>query len=456
MSDVVSREEASLQISRSRTLKEVKQLMRSEGVRLWLVGGWVRDFFLGGEFSDIDMIVDTSDSDRVRKYVTGLSARLGGTAVALDRERGYWRLADVPQGHLDFAARQGDTIEEDLGRRDFTVNAVAWDIAAGEFVDPCGGIADCQQRILRAVSEKNLAEDPLRNLRAWRFLCTRRLTPGVELEEQVRRHAPALRQAAGERINEELYRIFAGDIVGKFDFSLRTGVFAALWPELKDCVPQIKKRLEMWKLWNNNLWGRSQDWEFLERKYWQEEIRCERSRALFAGLALLLGGTGKPGAQAGSLNSRVYLDTAAHRFSLSRKERNMLYLIGLHASTAELLLQGHSAKGEWFDFFRSTGNEAAFVLLYAWLSAVDVNNEQNLPGNGNKMLRDFFEKGSTYCPQVPLAVKSLLERYPQLQGPRIGELTEHLARTCAVQGGLNEEQAWKTAEDFMKQDQEIG
>ena len=163
----------------------------------------------------------------------------------------------------------------------------------------------------------------------------------------------------------------------------------------------------MWKLWNNNLWGRFQDWEFLERKYWQEEIRCERSRALFAGLALLLGGTGKPGAQAGSLNSRVYLDTAAHRFSLSRKERNMLYLIGLHASTAELLLQGHSAKGEWFDFFRSTGNEAAFVLLYAWLSAVDVNNEQNLPCNCNKMLIDFFEKGSTYCPQVPLAVKSL-------------------------------------------------
>ena len=456
MSAVVSVEEARRQISRSQTLAEATQLMRSGGVRLWLVGGCVRDFFLGRSFSDIDIVVDTSESGLVREYVTGLSERLGGTVVALDRERGYWRLADMPQDHLDFAARQGGTIEEDLSRRDFTVNAVAWDVEAGDFIDPCGGIADCQQRILRAVSENGLAEDPLRCLRAWRFLCTHRLTPCGELEGQIRRRAPALRQAAGERVNEELYRILSGDITGQFEFAQRAGIITALWPELADCLPRAKKRLEMWKLWNSGRWGSSEEWGSLERLYWDEPIRCERSRYLAVGLALLLGAPWEPGYKNGGLSSRAYLDKAVQRFSLSRKERNLLYLIGLHASTAELLLQGNSAKGEWFDFFRNTGSEAAAVLLYARLSAVDVKAGPNLPGSCNIMLRDFFEKGSTYCPQVPLAVKSILEKYPLLQGPKIGELTELLARTCAVRGELNEEQAWRIAEDFVNRYQEIG
>lgn len=450
MSVFISREEAEQQIRQSRTLAEVKTLISREGLRLWLVGGWVRDFFMGRGFSDVDMIVDTRESSQVQRYVAKLAERLGGSVVALDKERGYWRLANVPQDHLDFAARQADTIEEDLKKRDFTINAVAWDVLGDEFVDPWGGIADCQRGVLRALSEDNLAADPLRNLRAWRFLCTRCLVPSPELEGQIRRQVPALRQIAGERVNEELSRIFAGDIVGQFDFALRSGIFAALWPELAANAVHIAESLKHWKLWKQFPWGKRQTWEQAERKYWEEPIRCGRSRYMLLGLALLLGG-GRVQSACKAFRNAANLDSFVQRFSLSRKERKIINLIGLHSDTAEMLLQGQSLREKWFDFFRSTGCEAAVVLLYAWLSQPESLIGQSLPGNGSNMLKDFFENGSAYCPQVPLAVKLLLEKYPQLQGAKIGELTDYLARASAVRGGLTEEQAWQIAGDFINQ-----
>ncbi len=456
MNMIISKEEARRRISGSRMLAAVKELMQSARVKLWPVGGCIRDCFFARDCSDIDMIVDTAESGKVQELVSGLAGRLGGTVVPLDCERGYWRLADIPQGHLDFAAMQADSIEKDLGKRDFTINAITWDMERDDFFDPYGGIDDCQNKRLRSLSEKNLAFDPLRSLRAWRFLCTLGLSPDAELEGQIRRQVRGLERIAGERINEELYKTFAGDILGHYDFACKTGLTEVLWPEVRDSRQTVKKRLRLWKRWYSERWGSANAWGEAEWRYWDEDIRCERRRCMLVGLALLLGSADNCGSLSARFGSRAYLDKVSKRFSLSRKERNILYLIGLNAQTAELLLQGQASRGEWFDFFRRTGQEAAAVLLYVWLGAADEQTVGYLPGNAAIMLRDFFERGSAYCPQVPLAVKLILERYPQLQGCKIGELTEYLARRSAIQGGLSEQQSWDIVGDFMKQYEEIG
>ncbi|MGH9399538.1 MAG: hypothetical protein ACRD00_04155, partial [Thermoanaerobaculia bacterium] len=99
------------------------------------------------------------------------------------------------------------SIERDLGRRDFTVNAIALSLPKGEPLDPFGGIADLARRRLRAVLAKNFEEDPLRALRAARFLATHGLRADAHTERVCRRAAPGLSDVAPERIRAELARL---------------------------------------------------------------------------------------------------------------------------------------------------------------------------------------------------------------------------------------------------------
>ena len=104
---------------------------------------------------------------------------------------------------VDLAEIAGASIEEDLKRRDFTVNAMAFDLTTRQWLDPFGGREDLAAGRLRALSAKNLAEDPLRVLRAARFLATHELVPDAGTSRACRRVAPRLADVAAERIRAE-------------------------------------------------------------------------------------------------------------------------------------------------------------------------------------------------------------------------------------------------------------
>ncbi len=108
---------------------------------------------------------------------------------------------------VDLAGIEGASIEEDLKRRDFTVNAMAFDLAARKWLDPFGGLADLSAGRLRQVAPENLAEDPLRVLRAARFLATHGLEPDADTSRVSRLVAPALATAAPERLRAEWVKI---------------------------------------------------------------------------------------------------------------------------------------------------------------------------------------------------------------------------------------------------------
>ena len=111
---------------------------------------------------------------------------------------------------MDVTALRADTIEQDLGARDFTVNAVAVPLRGGEPIDPTGGIGDAESRRLRAVSEAVFSDDPLRLLRAARIAATHSLEIDEETARLARSQAGLATEAAGERQFAELRGMLGG------------------------------------------------------------------------------------------------------------------------------------------------------------------------------------------------------------------------------------------------------
>ena len=196
------------------------------GRSAWIVGGALRDALLGIPVAEIDAAVDGDPEPLAR----ALEAAGRGRAVFLSKDRPgprVFRLA-AGGGELDLAAIEGATIEEDLARRDFTVNALALPAAGGPLVDPFGGAEDLARRALRGVRERNFHDDPLRTLRAARLIATLGLSPDARLLAWSRAAAAGLGGVAAERISAELARLLAAPRAAPaLAWSARAGILGA-------------------------------------------------------------------------------------------------------------------------------------------------------------------------------------------------------------------------------------
>jgi tRNA nucleotidyltransferase (CCA-adding enzyme) len=167
----------------------------------FLVGGSVRDALLGrdSEYLDLDFVLP----DGVVEVAKAIARHYKAGFVLLDAERQIARVV-FAQGTVDFAQQVGPTLESDLWRRDFTINAIAYNPQRDRFVDPLQGCHDLQRRIIRMVSPENLEEDPLRLLRAYRQSAQLGFTLDPATQEAIRQFAPLLHRIAAERVQSEL------------------------------------------------------------------------------------------------------------------------------------------------------------------------------------------------------------------------------------------------------------
>jgi poly(A) polymerase len=196
----------------------------------WIVGGALRDELLGRPVRDVDLVV-AGDPERAARET---AARVGGPVFRLSEAFGAWRVIDRRDGRVfDFSPLQGATIEEDLARRDFTVNAMARPREGGELIDPFGGRADLNSRTLRVLGAQAYESDPLRPLRLVRFASELGFTSDPETERLTRYAAPRVAQAAGERLFAELRRLVIADgVLDGLRLADRLGVLAGVLPEL--------------------------------------------------------------------------------------------------------------------------------------------------------------------------------------------------------------------------------
>ncbi|MBA2793713.1 MAG: HD domain-containing protein [Thermoleophilaceae bacterium] len=200
------------------------------GGEAWLVGGVVRDWLLGRELTDVDIAVPGDAAEAARS----VAAALKGPAFPLSEAFGAWRAIDRERRlTCDVTPLQGATIEEDLGHRDFTVNAMAVPLGGGELIDPHGGAADLAGRRLRVLGAGAYDADPLRTLRAVRLAAELGLELDAETERLTRVAAPRLSEPSPERVFAELRRLVsAPEALQGLELAARLEVLGAILPEL--------------------------------------------------------------------------------------------------------------------------------------------------------------------------------------------------------------------------------
>jgi len=179
-------------------LKRIAELFTPDD---YLVGGCVRDFCLGIPPADFDLV---SFGD-VWTLAERIALRLGSHAFWMDKTRAIARIAQAnPPIKIDVCAPKAATITADLAERDITINAMALHPSTQALIDPLEGLADLEQRRIRIIAEKNLADDPLRVLRCLRFSLQLDFSFSEETRCALRRQAPYLTAVAPERIKQEL------------------------------------------------------------------------------------------------------------------------------------------------------------------------------------------------------------------------------------------------------------
>jgi poly(A) polymerase len=228
-------------LKRSKILEAVRRLTHRRKEKVFLVGGAIRDLFLGRPLGkDFDFAV-TGDVESLAKEVAN---EVEGHAFPLEESLGTWRVTlkkRKRKTELDFSRLQGKDIFEDLRRRDFTVNSMAvglMDIfqpANSPLIDPLQGIVDLKNRVLRANSEESLRQDSLRMLRAFRFASTLKFSVEEETLKMIHRNRGLIQRSAGERIRAEFFVALAEEGAGLFLRNLHhTGLLGEIFPEVRE------------------------------------------------------------------------------------------------------------------------------------------------------------------------------------------------------------------------------
>lgn len=192
-------------------------------IKVYEVGGSIRDSFLGLENKDLDYSVEAPSFEAMLEWVESTHQKVFLvkpeylTIRALDQDG---KAKDYVMCRKDGAysdQRRPDSVEigtifDDLARRDFTINAIAKDVESDSIIDPHGGVADLEEGILRAVgsAKERFREDPLRILRAIRFAITKELTLDEEISEILLdpKWAGEIRTVSVERVREEIHKCF--------------------------------------------------------------------------------------------------------------------------------------------------------------------------------------------------------------------------------------------------------
>jgi len=199
---------------------QLLECLQRDGHEAVLAGGCIRDLLRGAPVRDWDIATSARPERSLVLFPRAVPTGLRHGAI----------MAPCAAGPVDVTTFRGASLAEDLARRDFTINAMAWDPLRNAWHDPHGGRADLAAQTLRAVgrAEDRLAEDPLRALRAARLLAALNLRMDPALREALPGAAEALAQVAPERIRSELQRLLLAPQAGRGISLLRHSTLEAV------------------------------------------------------------------------------------------------------------------------------------------------------------------------------------------------------------------------------------
>ncbi len=243
---------------------KIASILKDGGFRSYLVGGAVRDQLLGLEATDYDLCTDALPEDVIalfRKVIpTGIKH---GTVTVLMKGQGYevttFRIdGKYSDGRRPDAISFTPDLTEDLKRRDFTINSIAYDVLEKKIYDPNGGREDLKKGIIRAIGipEERFREDGLRSIRACRF--------ASQLEFEIEEHTLAgighclfnIPDLSRERVYEELVKIMKTPRPSlAFHLFQDTGVLSLILPELSECSGVSQKGMHDYDVFEHLLYS---------------------------------------------------------------------------------------------------------------------------------------------------------------------------------------------------------
>ncbi len=369
-------------------VRRVLEAAAGTGAHLYLVGGYLRDAIMGRygpdhPAMDFDYAVEGKQAVPLARQLAG---SLGGHFVLLDQELDTARVVFDSGQMLDFAGCTGGTIENDVRRRDFTVNALVWDPEAPDDVlDLTGGLADLERRRIRAIAEQNFLDDPLRMLRAYRFSTVLDGAIEDETRRMISRHSSLLGRSAPERISYELFLIAnAGPAAATLKDMGETGLLEVIFPELRATRKVPRNAFHHLALWEHSLETVAQaalrlpELPQAVREDLQAELSAGVTRLGATRIACLLHDIGKPDTWQVSPDGRhsfyghdrlgaEMCEAVADRLKWSRQvSRFVVKLVRWHLRPGQLFHQGPPTRRAVHRFYRSIGQDVPPLMVLAF------------------------------------------------------------------------------------------
>ena len=433
-------------------VKSIMPFVSNEKEHAYIVGGFVRDCLLGKQSSDVDIVVAKGCG---HAYATKLAQYLEGFFVELDNVNNIYRVVFPDKTHyVDIADCTGESIQDDLKRRDFTINALAFDLFNSEIIDVVSGMQDLKNGIIREISEFNIIDDPIRILRAFRFKSQLGFEFSDDLKTILNKHAFKLDSTAKERVNVELIKLFGGEHAVETIIELdELGVLEKLIPEvveIKKIPPNSHHHLD---LFNHSLETVNQVQLFYQnscddvKQHLEDECFGGQKRICYLKFASFLHDVGKPATW------QIEPETGRHRFimhdsigadvvvstlkNLKFSKKQISYIqkiIKNHIYPAGVVTSDEVTEKARLRFFRKMEDEVNDLIAIAYadrMSALgpDITKdmlEKNINGL-NVLLKQYLQEKSKLAPLPKLLDgKEIMELLGISASPELGKVIAKL------------------------------
>ena len=485
-------------------LEKIKDLLPQDQ-EIYLVGGAVRDLLMSRFSPDLDFALPTNGITVARK----IANKLGADFMVLDDERDTGRVVviheDDSRTYLDFATYRGANLEEDLRARDFTINAIAFNLHDQTMIDPTGGGNDIRAKIIRACSPTSLSDDPVRILRAVRQAAGFGFNIEKNTRELMKQASDQVGRVSIERLRDEVFKILNGP---KASASLRAldmlGVLPHLMPELPKMKGVEQSAPHVYDVWTHTLYVM----DYLDQILADLRVgyNAEKTNDMFTGLlglrlgryreqiadylskplnkdrtlrsllflAALYHDVCKPDTKTLDENGRIrffdhdnkgadVVTARAQAFNLSNDEAERLHVIvrnhmRFHFFADRLMKENQTpSRKAIYRYFRDSGKAGIDLILLAladvrgtqgpsltidtWTAYLDV---------ARILLENYWEKPEEVVNPPRLADGNDLMKELQLApGPIIGQLLEHIRENQAAGKIETKEQALAFAREEL-------
>ncbi len=467
-------------------LQPVYRFAKAKKIKLYIVGGILRDILLGREKENPD--IDFCLKKGAINFGRQLSREIKAGFVVLDKEHGACRLVKRIKNKtytLDLTDFRGKTLEDDLLHRDFTINAIALDLGKvfvnnipnDLLIDPCGGIEDLQRKIIKVVNKKSFSEDPLRILRAFSFACRLGFNVEPETSKLAKLEKGKLSQVSNERVRDELFKIFDSPCTFNYLVTMdKLKILKIIFPEIEKMRGIGQGPYHHLDVWQHTLETVRQLEVLIDglknnkeiQDYLNDIISSERRRYALIKLGAFLHDVGKPQAMRHkdgktifhgheSIGARIVQDIS-RRLRLSNDEIDSLRKIilchlrpGYMADSEELTARAK------FRYFRDAAEEAISVLL---ISLADQRATKGpLTTNASRarhektvfsLIRGYFRKQKAGTPPRLINGDDLISKFKLEPSILIGKILSEVKELQAIGKIKTKKQALNIAKKFIK------